>query len=74
MTERMDDLRNCLMERLSLRKEREILVAQEREIFSPRLYLDCKTKLDTVNGKLHKLEWKIPQLSAQISEKLPTSA
>jgi hypothetical protein len=28
MTELMDDLRNCLIERLYLRKEREILVAR----------------------------------------------
>jgi len=42
----MDVLRSCLMERLSLTKERTILIVKESDIISPRAYLDCQIRLD----------------------------
>jgi hypothetical protein len=68
----MDTLRNCLMERLSLRKEREVLAARELEIISPSVYLDCWAKLDSVDSRLHTLAFKIAILRGQLSANVNT--
>jgi hypothetical protein len=66
----MDTLRNCLIERLSLKKEREILTAKESEIICPSVYLDCRAKLDLVESRLHTLAFKIATSRAQLSVQL----
>ena len=66
MEEMMDQLRSCLMERLSLNKEITILFFKESDIISPRAYLDCQIRLDAVRTRLRELEREIPQLTAQL--------
>jgi hypothetical protein len=66
MEEQMDVLRSCLMERLSLTKERTILIVKESDIISPRAYLDCQIRLDEAQSRLHKLSYEIPRLTAHL--------
>ena len=66
MEEMMDQLRSCLMERLSLTKEKTILLIKEPDIINPRAYLDCQIRLDAVRTRLHELSHEIPRLTAQL--------
>jgi hypothetical protein len=54
------------MERLSLSKERDILVSQEQEIINPRVYLHCVNRLDAIRSRLNSLSWEIPRLTSQL--------
>lgn len=62
----MDVLRSCLMERLSLNKEKMLLLDKESDIISPKVYLECTARLDEVRSRLHKLSYEIPRLTAHL--------
>ena len=65
MEEQMDELRSCLMERLGLSKERDILSSKEREIICPRMYAVCFARLEIISSRLHYLESEIKQLTTK---------
>ena len=65
MEEQMDELRSCLMERLGLSKERDILASKEREIICPRMYAVCFARLEIISSRLHYLECQIKQMTTK---------
>jgi hypothetical protein len=58
------------MERISLRKEKDILSVRQAEIINPREYVHCTARLEVIESRLHKLAWEIPRLDAELRSKL----
>jgi hypothetical protein len=70
MEEQMDTLRSCLLLRLSLRQEQDILSLKQHEIINPRMYVDCMARLDEIQCKLYRLSWEIQKLTSELRAKL----
>jgi hypothetical protein len=66
MEELNDKLRSCLMERLSLTKERVGLIIQETDIINPRMYVECISRMEAVKSRLESLSSEIPRLTLEL--------
>ena len=66
MEELNDKLRSCLMERLSLNKERLGLIMKEPEIINPRMYVECISRMEAVKSRLESLSSEIPRLTIEL--------
>jgi len=65
-----DALRSCLIERLSLSKERDVLLTQKTEMINPKVYIDCVERLEAITRKLQSIECEIQRLTALLRGKL----
>ena len=65
-----DALRSCLIERLSLSKERDVLLAQKKEMINPKVYIECVDRLEAITKMLHSIECEIQRLTALLRGKL----
>jgi hypothetical protein len=66
MEEPVDMLQSYLTERLSLNKERKILVLERYEIIDTKAYIDCVSRLETVRVRLKIIEREIRRLTIEL--------
>jgi hypothetical protein len=65
-----DALRSCLIERLSLSNERDVLLAKKKEMINPKVYIECVERLEAIANMLHSIECEIQHLTALLRGKL----
>ena len=63
-------MRCCLIERLSLKKERDNLDLAQYEMINPRMYIDNLTRLAVIKVRLNELECELARLGESLRFKL----
>ncbi len=68
--EQMGKLRQCLVERYYLTKEKNKLLLTDSNITDPETYIECVARLDIIKNRMRFLESQIPALDDALRAKL----